>query len=50
MQGCSRTFWEVPWNLAVVLCGNNICAKIVGNVKIAPCSVQRQIFVENKRI
>ena len=36
---------EVHWNLAAVLYCETISAKIVGDVKIAPCS-QRQIFVQ----
>ena len=40
-----RASLEVHWNLAMVLYCKNICAKIVGDVKIVPCS-QRQIFVQ----
>ena len=42
-----RAHLEDHWNLAVVLYCENICAKIVGDVKIAPYS-QRPMFVQGE--
>ena len=39
-----RARLEVYWNLAVILYCQNICAKIISDVKIAPYS-QRTMFV-----
>ena len=40
-----RARLELHWNLAVVLYCQNICAKIISDVKIAPYS-QRPMFVQ----